>query len=125
MAEESEPLSRDQKSFKRVCVSILGIMAAVVLVIDFFTKSVGVVDKLIEWAVPQSTPLVHVSSIDMGAGGTCLKFGFNNLAEDFDLGTIVSQHRRGERANTDGRRYGSRGIQSSRKHGVVARACGH
>ena len=61
-------------------------MAIVVLVLDFFTKPVGVVTTLVQWVA--SRPLVHITSVDLKGGGNCLEFGFDQLPENFDLGTV-------------------------------------
>ena len=86
MAEQSKASSRHQSFFRKKWATALGLMAIVVLVIDFFTKSIGVVTTVTTWVGPR--PLVHISSVDTEGGGTCLRFGFDKLPENFDLGTI-------------------------------------
>lgn len=65
-------------------VAISSIIGAGILIIDFFTKGLGIVEML----VPPLTPSVRLSIFDETGGGECLEFAFTNLPKDFALGEI-------------------------------------
>lgn len=67
---------------------IAGLLAAAILIFDFFSKGVGVVDRISEWITPQPTPTVLVSPVEVAGGGTCVEFAFGHLPDDFVLGEI-------------------------------------
>ena len=75
---------------------ISAVAAGIVLIVDAFTKSIGVIGTVIAFVCGQPTPIVVLAPIDMRGGGTCLEFAFSNLPEDFSLGKI---HLRIIRAN--------------------------
>lgn len=73
---------------KRSWAAISSIIAAGILIFDFFTKAIGIVDIICDWIVPPPTPSVRLSRIDEAGGGECLEFAFTNLSKDFALGNI-------------------------------------
>lgn len=70
--------------------AIAGILAAATLVFDFFTKAVGVADKIISYccAPKPLTPTVSVRPVDADWGGQCLEFAFVDIPSNFALGRI-------------------------------------
>ncbi|WP_319547796.1 hypothetical protein [Desulfogranum marinum] len=71
-------------------VSIAALLTAAILVFDFITKAVGVVDtiKNICCAPKPVAAVVSVRTVDSDWGGQCLEFGFSNLPKTFALGRI-------------------------------------
>jgi hypothetical protein len=62
-------------------------LTALMLIFDFITKGLGVVDKIQVWCCAPP-PKVAVSVEDKDWGGQCLRFKFEDLPADFVLGSI-------------------------------------
>src|SRR5262249_37021319 len=62
-------------------------LTALMLIFDFITKGLGGVDKIQVWCCAPP-PKVAVYVLDNDWGGQCLKFAFQDLPEDFVLGSI-------------------------------------
>jgi len=74
--------------FGRLWAPIAVVLIAFVLALDFFTKSIGLVEKMIELIGGSAQPIVVVTEVPVKDSSSCLKFAFENLAEDFVLGNI-------------------------------------
>lgn len=85
--EANNPLN-DPQSWKKLWIAISGVIVAVVSVFDLITNSFGFIETVIEWSYSPPQAIVHVSSINIESGGTCLEFGFEKLPSDFNLGKI-------------------------------------
>jgi hypothetical protein len=62
-------------------------LTALMLIFDFITKGLGVVDKIQVWCCAPP-PTVAVNVLDKPWGGQCLEFAFQDLPADFILGSI-------------------------------------
>ncbi len=74
--------------FGRLWAPIAVVLVAVVLVLDFFTKSIGLIEKVIELIDGPVQPIVAVTEVPVENSSSCLQFAFENLPEDFVLGDI-------------------------------------
>ena len=88
MAKEARTSSNGSLSWKRLWPAVSGIMIAAILIIDFFTRSFGFIEIVIGLVRSSPPVLVHVSPINVESGGTCLKFGFEKMPKNFNLGKI-------------------------------------
>ena len=70
--------------------SIAAVLTAVILVIDFFTKSLGAGEAIVEWFRPAPSPQVTVTvrTVNVPGNSQCLEFAFADLPETFKLGKI-------------------------------------
>ena len=59
----------------------------IVLVIDLITKSIGLVDAVVDLVV-QPNPVVHLSPTRGDNGEHCVEFAFDRLPMDFNLGEV-------------------------------------
>jgi hypothetical protein len=84
----------DNKSGFRSKVSLRGwaaiaaVLAAAILVFDFTTKGIGVIEKTISFLTPEPTPHVSVKALPAPGNSQCLQFAFTKLPRDFSLGEI-------------------------------------
>jgi hypothetical protein len=69
-------------------VSVAAFLTAGVLVFDFITKGLGVVDAVAPYFVPAPVPRVNLRVVDAPGDGSCLEFAFSDLPPDFKLGDI-------------------------------------
>ena len=69
-------------------MKISGVLAAAVLVFEFFTATFGILEKVKGWIVPAPSPLVRLTPISIDGNNECLELAFSHLPSDFALGTI-------------------------------------
>lgn len=67
---------------------IAAVLAAVILVIDFFTKSIGLFEKVQSKIETGRDPVVLINEKAYDNSSSCLEFAFSNLPENFVLGDI-------------------------------------
>ena len=76
---------------KRWLAVIVGVVSVAVVVLDFFTKAIGIIDVVSEWIAPPLIPSVSLRPVAQETSGECLEFAFTDLPEDFVLGDIHLQ----------------------------------
>lgn len=69
--------------------SVAAFLAAAILVFDFITKAVGLVDVVGPYFVQEPVPRVNLKVVDAPGDGSCLEFAFSNLPHKFKLGEIT------------------------------------
>ena len=67
--------------------AVLAAIPTIVLVIDLITKSIGLVDTVVNLVV-QPNPVVHLSPTRGDNGEHCIEFAFDKLPKHFNLGTV-------------------------------------
>jgi hypothetical protein len=78
---------RKQRHFAVNWAIIASVLAGAILTFDFFTKFIGVIDRVTKLCcAPQ--PTVSVASSNTDWGGQYLVFAFEDLPASFSLGTI-------------------------------------
>lgn len=68
--------------------SLAAFLAGAVLVFDFVTKGIGVVDVVRPYIVPEPMAHVNLKVVNAPGDGSCLEFAFSDLPQDFKLGEI-------------------------------------
>lgn len=77
-----------KKSLAAKWGAIAAMLAAIILVIDFFTKSIGLVQKIQLLIRGTPDPVVLVKERPFKNSSSCLEFAFADLPESFALGEI-------------------------------------
>lgn len=73
---------------KGLWAKISGVIAAAVLVFEFFTESFGIWEKVTVWIVPAPSPLVRLTPTSREGNSECLELAFVHLPSDFALDAI-------------------------------------
>lgn len=69
--------------------SVAAVLTAIILVIDFLTKFLGLVEKFENLIFGRPTPVVVVKEIPFENSSSCLEFAFAELPESFVLGDVL------------------------------------
>ncbi len=67
---------------------IAAVLAALILVLDFFTKSIGLISTLQSIVYGNPEPVVLIREKTFDNSSSCLEFAFSSLPENFVLGDI-------------------------------------
>ena len=68
--------------------SVAAFLAATILIFDFITMGIGVVDTVKPYFVSVPAPRVNAKIVDAPGGASCLELAFSDLPPDFKIGDI-------------------------------------
>lgn len=84
----NEPTSKTNKKTGH-WVKIAGFLAAAILVFDFFTKGIGLVETIWSYVIGEGSGKVSIAVNERANASSCLTFAFEDIPLGFSLGTIV------------------------------------
>lgn len=70
-------------------VALAGFLAAAILVFDFFTKGIGLVETVWSYAIGEGSGKVSIAVRERSNASSCLAFAFEDIPEGFSLGSII------------------------------------